>query len=332
MDKGIVDSLRGRAGENLDDVLKTSMGGYTKKSVQDYVIQLNKQHHLTNMRFNADIKQLLEEKEAIVQELNQVKALLKRRDAQYQSLTASLDAYKEANGSVDEGADIALLTERLEKQAEEIIAYTDQIKKLNDELVQLKQSGSASKQSLSDTQEELDQSKYNLLEINKRLADEQTTVTKLELEIREKTNLLTEAQYEIKRLREQVNEGMMEQLRVKNAELSVALTGQQDINAQQKAEIERYKDWLESVKEQLSIAEEQCRTNEEQVVRLQDALKLVGDQNKRQEAYQKELTAKLQALFEENLAAMETRAELQLEVTQLNEKLVALGNNINKVP
>ena len=148
MENGVVDFLRDRAEENLDDVLKSSMGGYTKKSVQDYVAQLRRQQQMASKRFNEDMKNVLAEKEALKEELKRMKARLSKREAQYRALSESLQEYQQAD-EAENVENVVDLKRQLAKQE-------DMLSTLETEKQLLEQKQEQSKQSVEEIKKELE--------------------------------------------------------------------------------------------------------------------------------------------------------------------------------
>ncbi len=320
MENNVVDVLRDRAEENLDDVLKTSMGGYTKKSVQDYVSQMRKQQQVANKRFNASMRQLLSEKEALAEELKQAKARLSQRDAQYQALNNSIESYKQPGETVGV-AEMILLKEQVAKLTEENTAYSSQNTQLESDKQLLALKFAQTQHLLEETKQELEQANQAHLVTREQLAEEQKKLTAALLETQEKGSELTTVQSELNFLKEQNSRGANARLKDKNTELSKSLKDQQDLLAQRKAELAQRDKWLQTTKQELEMAQSQKQVQEEKAAKLQEALNLMTAQNQKLELYQKELAQKLQAVFHDNLAALEEKAALQLEIIRLNEKL-----------
>ena len=69
---------------------------------------------------------------------------------------------------------------------------------------------------------------------------------------------------------------------------------------------------------------------EEKAEKLQRTIELVTAQNQSMEAYQQELTAKLQEVFRDNLEILHAKAELHLENTRLSKKLDDMSHMLTK--
>ena len=74
MSNNVVDILRDKTEEaDLDQILKTQMGGYTKKSVQDYIAQVKRQQQRAAEVFNQDMQAILDVKEQLLAENSKLK-------------------------------------------------------------------------------------------------------------------------------------------------------------------------------------------------------------------------------------------------------------------
>jgi murein L,D-transpeptidase YcbB/YkuD len=90
-DLNLVGMLRQRTvEEDLKLNLKTTMGGYTKKSVTEYMNQLREQQLKYAETFNRNMQTILEEKEALKKENEQLLLKITKAEADYQALAESL--------------------------------------------------------------------------------------------------------------------------------------------------------------------------------------------------------------------------------------------------
>lgn len=313
MEKEVIDFLRDRAEENLDDVLKSSMGGYTKKSVQDYITQLRRQQQTAGRRFNEDMKNVLAEKEALKEELTRVKARLSSKEAQYLALSESLQEYRQAEEeySVENVVD---LKRQLAKQE-------DTISTLNSEKQLLEQKQSQAEQYIEELKKELEQQgqEHNL---TKELFHEEKRKSKQAIQqVQEMSSQLTIAQDEISFLKEQLSEGEIAKLKENVDKLQKELRVQQELLEQRKKELNMREQQIQSDAKQLDMKDNQVKRMKGKVEKLQQIVDQMTEENQQMEAYQQELTEKLQEEFQKNLEMLYAKSKLQLENLKLSQKL-----------
>ena len=234
MDNGVVDFLRDRAEENLNDVLKTSMGGYTKKSVQDYVAQLRKQQQAASRRFDEEMKNMLSEKESLAEELKRAKNRLVEREAQYIALSESLREYKQAD---------------VENQIENMVELKGQLAKQENIIANLKTEKQVLKKKQDQAEAIADEAKRDFEQLSQEfsltrelLSDEQKKNLENLKQIQELSSQHTIDQNELDFLRKQTSEGALAQLKEKIETLRTRLEEQQGILEQRGEEIEESTD------------------------------------------------------------------------------------------
>lgn len=313
MEKEVIDFLRDRAEENLDDVLKSSMGGYTKKSVQDYVTQLRRQQQTAGRRFNEDMKNVLAEKEALKEELTRVKARLSSKEAQYLALSDSLQEYRQAEeeNSVENMVD---LKRQLAKQ-EDTISTLDTEKQL------LVQKQSQAEQYIEELKKELEQQAQEH-GLTKELLHEEKRKNKQTIQqVQEVSTQLTVAQDEIAFLREKVSEGEVGRLKDAVDKLQKELKVQQELLEQRKKELNMREQQIQSDAKHLDMKDNQVKRLREKNEKLQQMVDQMTEENQQMEAYQQELTERLQEEFQKNLDMLHAKSKLQLENLKLSQKL-----------
>ena len=313
MENGVVDFLRDRAEENLDDVLKSSMGGYTKKSVQDYVIQLRKRQQMASKLFNESMKSVLAEKEELKEELERMKARLGQREAQYLTLTESFQEYKQA----DESANVENIMEmkRLLAQQE------DEISALKTEKQLLEQKQAQSEHYIEEMKSEMDQNMQEHRLTMDLLHEEKKKGMNALKQVQELFSQLTITQEELDFLKEQTSEGAISKLKENVSGLQNELKTQQEILEQRREELQEKDRQIQAYIGQNDMKEKQMKMLEEKAEKLQRTIELVTVQNQSMEAYQQELTAKLQEVFQDNLKILHAKSELHLENLRLLKKL-----------
>lgn len=307
MENELVDFLRERAEEeDLDSVLITSMGKYTKKSVQEYVAQLKKQQQTINKRFNEDLQKILAEKEVLTKEVEYQKSMVVQSETQYRVLAESLEELKSMDGEAN-AENILKMKKRLAKQEETITILEAQAKAEAQRQEQLKIH-------LENKELELEQSMQSNKVTSELLQMEKEKLLKALKESKDLSKDLVLAQNELTFLRTLLSEGEMNRMKIQIDSLLTEAKTREDIIAQRKEEVE-------CKQQQVAVLEEQnamLQVANEHLQQTADALML---QNQKLEAYQKELSEKLRQAFEDNLAMLNARTEMQLENVLLSRKL-----------
>ena len=87
----IVEMLRTKTEEaDMNSYLKSSFGGYTKKSVLDYLAILRKQQQTMVENFNRDLQTILEEKESIKKSNSALQTKLNKIESEYKNLSDAM--------------------------------------------------------------------------------------------------------------------------------------------------------------------------------------------------------------------------------------------------
>ena len=306
MEDEVVDLLRDRTSEDLNQILKSSMGGYTKKSVQDYIAQIRKQQQNTARRFNEDIQNLLSEKEALQKTLDHTRAQLTQREAQYQSLSETMLEYKMHDG---------------ELSLDDFKQLRQQVEVLQNELYQREHDAALAKQEqehlqnkIADLNGVLEQTVQEKRLAYELLHEEKLKVTDALQQVKDLSAKLVLAQNEIAFLQQITSEGALASLKEQVAQLQVKDETQTELMEQKKLQ-------LQAREQQILSAEQQIQMLTEKNEQLQDALNLVTEQNQKQADYQKILAEKLQQSFEENLQLLNSKADLQYQIVTLTRRL-----------
>jgi len=97
-DINIVEMLRIKTEEaDMNSYLKSTFGGYTKKSVLDYLAILRKQQQTMADNFNSNLQTLLDEKENIKKSKAALLTKLSKIESEYQNLSEAMLASKSDN-------------------------------------------------------------------------------------------------------------------------------------------------------------------------------------------------------------------------------------------
>ena len=87
-----VQNMREKTEEaDYNNILKSSLGGYTKKSVREYLSMINSQNTRLKENCSEEIRKIAADKDAVAEELAAVQALLEEKKTEVFSLKTELD-------------------------------------------------------------------------------------------------------------------------------------------------------------------------------------------------------------------------------------------------
>jgi hypothetical protein len=134
-----VQLLRSKTEENdLKQVLKTSMGGYTKQSVSDYLAILRKNQQSMAETFYENQQLLYLEKEKLRQDHENLLIKLNKLDTEYLDLSSQVYAPKEDQLQVSED-ELNRLNETISALNRTIVALQDKVAQLTEQNTQLRE-------------------------------------------------------------------------------------------------------------------------------------------------------------------------------------------------
>ncbi len=221
-EKNIVEALRSKTGESdIKQYLKSSMGGYTKTSVMDYVNILRRQQQSMAETFSHNQQTLFEEKENIKKANEALKIHIAQLEAEYQELSQSLRIHELEDSDISVSDVIALKSN--------ISALEEALNKNEIEKIRLDKQLEQQKSISADTSLKLSQSEQEKLSIKEILKAEMTKSKSLNTLISQLSGAIEEKDEEIKFLNSLVTEGQLAKLTEKVAELTEQLSSQAEV-------------------------------------------------------------------------------------------------------
>jgi chromosome segregation ATPase len=262
-----VQLLRSKTEENdLKQVLKTSMGGYTKQSVSDYLAILRKNQQSMAETFYENQQLLYVEKEKLRQDNEMLLAKLNELDAKYLDLSSQVSAPVGEQQHVSE-EEIQRLNDTIASLNRTIIAMQETVTKLTDQNNQLReemQSMASEPANLSKGREMELKSHIESLEM-----ELQEGVTYLETLNAENADLkvkleLAEQEADTRKTLLMSNDNEAEQIRGRINELSAQLEGQsltlQNERIKWETEKAAFENEKRKLEEQLVLAKQSAST------------------------------------------------------------------------
>ncbi len=213
MSDSVVEQIRERLGEEgLEYTLKTNLGGYTKKSVTDYIAELKKQQDGIIEVFNNDMQALLQEKDKLTNENEELQNELKRIDNEYKVLSETILTYKveDSEYSLDDVTKLKSTVNALQKKIDDLESNL----RLSEQDISHKQS------EIEINQDEIKQAKQENKLKHELLLAEKANVNQQREQVAELSRKIIEQRNEIKFLKGITEEGNVAKLNLRIAELS----------------------------------------------------------------------------------------------------------------
>jgi chromosome segregation ATPase len=211
-EESLVGMLRQRTEEeDLKQYLKGTLGGYTKKSVREYLTALHKQQQSAADTFNQNMQALLEEKEELLAENETLQLKLAQSESDYECLTDTLKIHDLENTEFTLNDIITLKNHILALEAESASE-----KKLREELEKKLE---LLKGNLDEKEAALEKSRQETRIQMQLLASEKFETKKQREKVAEYSGLAETLQQEIAYLKEIVSEGKIAKLNEQIGEL-----------------------------------------------------------------------------------------------------------------
>ena len=296
-------NIRSRIEENaLQDCLKSTMGGYTKKSVQEYTARLRSQQQLVSENFNRELHRVLDEKEQLSQENTRLNEQLDKLAAEHRELTEAVTSYQV------EGADITMddvlrLKSSLEALEREKAGLQSELRKKDLEIGQLQNA-------VKEQTDAVERAKRETRTCQELLNSEKQECTAQRRQVSELSAKLEEQRTQLHYLNGIVSEGNVAELNAsiesltKNSALQEQLLGKKS--------------------EQLAALQTQNQTLSGQLGGLRKSADQLSQSVESLMLQNEKLAASNQALHEQLSQAQEQSVSLLSEKAQLNvEKLLS---------
>ncbi len=226
--ENIVGQLRERTEEaDLHEYLKSTFGGYTKKSVKEYFSNLRKQHLAAQENFKRNLDAVLREKEILRNDYDIILDRYNKLSLEYDNLTESIKTIELQNDYSPEKfiafkKNAAVLEEELKKAEGENESLKNTINLLNKEMHELN--------------ENIKLSNKELEAQNQVLLAEKQESRKLRDEIIEITRRLNDEKNEVKYLKNTVSQEKYTQLNSQIAQLNQQLSALTEVAKRHAAE------------------------------------------------------------------------------------------------
>ncbi|WP_313342865.1 hypothetical protein [Sedimentibacter sp.] len=245
----VVEMLRVKTEEqDLDSVLKSIFGGYTKNSVQEYLLLIKKQQQQSQETFSKNLQTLFQEKESLRKNNEILLARLNRLSAEYDNMSKSLkdikldDSEYSAENAITFKNKNLYLEEQVKVTEGENYSLKKKIERLNNDISELTLK---LEQSIKETEAQKEMLKAERIESKKQ----RDTVADL-------SRLLEEEKNEVKFLKANMTDGKLAELNTKVGELSVQLSCQTEIIIKLNADIELKDKNIDALNDEVALLKE----------------------------------------------------------------------------
>jgi len=221
-EKNIVEMIRDKSEEaDLNQLLKSSFGGYTKKSVQEYLSRVRKQQQSTKETFQKNLQTLFEEKESLRKSNESLIARNNKLSAEYDNLSESLKSIKleESQYSAKDVLNLKANVVSLEEEAKVLQGEKMSLEKRIQQLSHI----------IEDLTLNLQRSKEETAAQKEMLKIERQETKKQRDMVADFSRQLEEEKLEVKYLKSTMTEGKFADLNSKVNELHEQLITQTDI-------------------------------------------------------------------------------------------------------
>ena len=311
--KNIVEILRDKDEVNIDGVLKTTFGGYTKQSVQEYLSLIHKQQQASKETFSKNLQSILGEKETIRKNNETLQARFDKLSAEYDNMSNSLkdivldDSEYSAQGVLELKNKIVSLEEQNKVTSRENYSLERKIEQLNNEISDLKNKLNLS---IKEYEAQKEMLKSERLEL-KRQRDVVADIS----------NKLEEEKNEVKYLKGTISDGKFEELNSKIGQLLTQLSAQTEVNKKLNSENSLKDSTIDSLNDEVSLFKE--KTNN-----LLKALQDTNVQNDKLLIANEALNYQLQEEFKKSIALINEKANITIDRLIAQKKLSVVEEKI----
>lgn len=310
----LVEALRSKAEKtDIKQYLKSTLGGYTKSSVQEYLNVLRKQQQAMADTFSRNQQALFEEKESLKKNNDALQTRLGQVESEYRNLSETLRSYRLGNEEISASDVVALknniaaLEQDLAKSGIEKSQHEQRLLQQDRMLQELNQKLGQAAQEKQALQEML---KAEMLESK----NQRGMVSQLSGTIEEKNE-------EIKFLNSLMNEGQIAKLTAKISELMHQMTAQTEVMAKCNQENELKSATIET----LSGENDTLR---KQIEHLSAGMEQLSEQNDRLFYANQALADQLEEEYKRSIAMIREKSGITIDKLTAVKKLEEAGSKI----
>ena len=242
----IVEMIRDKTEEfDLNSILKSTFGGYTKQSVHEYLAILRKQQQTSQDTFSANLQNLFEEKENLRKSNDTLLARYNKLSAEYDNLAEALRNVK-IDDSEFSAQNVILLKNNIISLEEEVKVANRERKSVEKEIEHLNNDINNLNIKLEQSMQETEAQKAMLKAEKAESKKQRDTVADL-------SRMLEEEKNEVKYLKGTMTDGKYAELISKVGELSVQLTAQTEVIKKQNTENNLKEKTIDSLPDEIAM-------------------------------------------------------------------------------
>ncbi len=313
----IVEMLRTKTEEaDMNSYLKSSFGGYTKKSVLDYLAILRRQHQTMVENFNRDLQAILEEKESIKKTNNALQTKLNKIESEYKNLSEVMLATR-SDGPAVTAQDIPALIGMA-------AALEEELKKLKNEYSQLERKNEQLENTDRNLTQKLEQANKETAAQKEMLAAEKLESKKQRDLVAELSSLLESERDETKYWKSLQHDEQITELNAKVADLTNQLGIQTELIARQNSDIAMKEETIDNLN---AVADNLNNT----VASLTESFRNTGLQNEKLILANKALREHLEEEYKKTITLIQEKSDANLGKTIALKKLSAAEGLLSRM-
>ncbi|WP_304508796.1 hypothetical protein [Anaerotignum sp.] len=322
-DLDVVETLRLKTEEiDMDQYLKTRLGGYTKKSVLEYLSILRKQQQVTADTFYNNLQTAYDEKEELTKINNALQYEINKIQMEYKNLSESMTEMKFEDSDFTPQDMIAL------KNANAVLA--ENVKKVDFEKKSLGNEIKRLENCAADLKTQLKQSKSEVMAAKEIVSTKKQESKELRDKMIELTIHIESKEEEIKHLKASQEEGQIVKLRTAIEALTNQIMTQTEVNASLNSQI---KTQIKSI----DILSEETELQKQLIDDLKRTVEDFEHKNKKllyaNTVFTKQLeevhTQSIKLIKEKSFVTVE-KIDYQRKLNEANSKIAMLEMNLNK--
>ena len=242
----IVGMIRDKTEEfDLNSILKSTFGGYTKQSVHEYLAILRKHQQTSQDTFSKNLQNLFEEKENLRKSHDTLLARYNKLSAEYANLAEALKNVK-IDDSEFSAQNVILLKNNIISLEEEVKVANREKKSVQKEIEHLNNDINNLNIKLEQSMKETEAQKVMLKAERAETKKQRDTVADL-------SRMLEEEKNEVKYLKGTMTDGKYAELISKIGELSVQLTAQTEVIKKQNTESNLKEKTIDSLSDEVAM-------------------------------------------------------------------------------
>lgn len=297
MSENLLDMLREKSEEgDLNSILKPCIGGYTKKSVQEYLAFVRKQQQSLKETYTAELHRLQKEKDELQEQTDSLREQVEGMEEAYQAKLEAQVAEETAHWEQE----VASLEKDMDEAVTRIKSDEEKIQDLSERLAAQKQKTEQVRQSAATCHVMLDTANSKITELTNQVSSQARDIERLR---------------EVERsLRAELAEEKLAQL---NAQIQELIGNTQQL----RQEIAIRDRELENRARRLETLTRQEQEHHRALEKLQSDLQEQREHNEWMDSENSELGRRLQAQMEQSIQAVRENSRLKTANAILQRKL-----------